>query len=138
MSPRWTAFGENRFSHPRLVRRARRWAVARVRASAPWVDPDDFAVVVSELVTNALRHSASGYSDGGVDVRLLMDGTTRTMRLVVVDDGHSKTTPRIPARHPTGETVSGHGLLLVATLARDLGYSLASAQERFCLVWAEM
>ncbi|WP_051107820.1 ATP-binding protein [Actinomadura atramentaria] len=139
MSAHWTMFGEMRFFHPGIVRDARRWAVGKSRDRAAWVDPDDLELVVSELVTNALRHSASGYNDGGVDVRLFVDPAARVMRLVVVDDGHAATKPEIPVRSwGIGDATSGRGLLIVKNLVRDMGFTIASARDRFCLLWVEM
>ncbi|WP_372503917.1 ATP-binding protein [Actinomadura rupiterrae] len=88
------------------------------------VDVDDLDLVVTEVVTNAVRHTASGRDGGGVDV------TVRTsagrVRVEVLDDGGAAGAPRFPDHNrPLGvddfSAESGRGLVIVAGLARAAG-----------------
>ncbi|MEZ0091040.1 ATP-binding protein [Streptacidiphilus sp. EB129] len=92
--------------HPQNVRHARR--ITRT-ALAAWGAPDliDSAeMLVSELVTNALR-----YGCGPVDLTLALTG--QCLRIAVTDEGTS-----LPAPREAGEDAqSGRGLSIVETLA---------------------
>ena len=92
--------------HPRNVRHARR--ITRT-ALAAWGAPelvDSAEMVVSELVTNALR-----YGSGPVDLTLAL--TDRTLRIAVADEGTSLPAPRDAASDAQG----GRGLQIVELLA---------------------
>lgn len=86
---------------------ARAWVLALLPTGCPRAD--DVALVVSELATNAVLHSASGMPGGTVDV--LVDVEPDAVALAVVDQGPALA----PARRPAGE--GGYGLALVAALA---------------------
>jgi anti-sigma regulatory factor (Ser/Thr protein kinase) len=88
-------------------------------------------LVVSELATNAVRHSASGLPGGAFTVRVTLrpDGVT-----VAVDDLGSAGEPSI--RGGSDELpMSGLGLVLVATLAKEWGSTRTGSGRR---VWAEL
>jgi anti-sigma regulatory factor (Ser/Thr protein kinase) len=90
---------------------------------------DDVALVVSELVTNAVRHS--GCRPGqtiGFDA--LWSGGC--VRIAVHDPGRSDQAPRIGQRAPT--EAGGLGLRLVQQLARRWGSDRRDGR----LVWAEL
>ncbi|MET8145682.1 ATP-binding protein [Sphaerisporangium sp. NPDC005288] len=70
---------------------------------------DEVLLVVSELATNAVLHSASGAAGGTFTVRVELEAGAVTV--AVVDQGPAL----VPARRPDGE--GGHGLALVAELA---------------------
>ncbi|MFC5908495.1 ATP-binding protein [Streptacidiphilus monticola] len=92
--------------HPKNVRHARR--ITRT-ALAAWGAPeliDSAEMVVSELVTNALR-----YGSGPVDLTLAL--TDRTLRIAVADEGTSLPAPRDAASDAQG----GRGLQIVELLA---------------------
>ncbi|MEU6751532.1 ATP-binding protein [Spirillospora sp. NPDC046719] len=89
---------------------------------------DDVVTVVSELVCNAVTHTASG--DGGrVTVTLLAGGDR--LRLEVADDGAGGGRPQVRAE--TGAE-SGRGLRIVDALARAWGYRPDGPGT---VVWAE-
>jgi anti-sigma regulatory factor (Ser/Thr protein kinase) len=84
---------------------------------------DDAVLLVSEVVTNAVRHA---HSDATVAVALMDDH----LRIDVTDDG-----PGWPERHaPAGEH-GGYGLHLVAQLAGTWGVSRVGGEKT---VWFEL
>jgi len=94
-------------------------------------DEAEAALVVSELATNAIRHTASGEPGGVfiVSVTVRADGV-----MIAVDDLGSATEPAI--RDPVEElAASGRGLMLVATVAKEWGISRTATGRR---VWAEL
>jgi serine/threonine-protein kinase RsbW len=88
-------------------------------------------LVVSELVTNAILHTASGAAGGVFAVSLSARPDAVT---VAVDDLGSATEPVI--RDGTDALpVGGLGLVLVATLAKEWGSTRTATGWR---VWAEL
>lgn len=96
------------------------------------VDPavtTDALLILSELVSNAIRHARTEYTvsaavDGGT-VRLeVFDRDTRPPALMGLDD----------------ESTSGRGLHIVAGLATDWGWSTGESADGVSgkLVWAEV
>jgi serine/threonine-protein kinase RsbW len=89
-------------------------------------------LVVSELATNALRHTASGEPGGTfrLSITISPDGVT-----VMVSDHGPSGTPAI--RRASGDElpVSGHGLVLVAMLAKEWGAIPTAHGWR---VWADL
>jgi anti-sigma regulatory factor (Ser/Thr protein kinase) len=79
-------------------------------------------LIVSELVTNALR-----YADGPIGLRLLRD---RTLICEVYDD--SSTSPRLRRARTTDE--GGRGLFLVAQLAERWGTRYTADGK---VIWTE-
>ncbi len=95
-------------------------------------EADTAELVVSELATNALRHTPSGKPGGTfvVVVWARADG----VRVAVYDLGSACG----PAITPSGGNelrASGHGLVLVARLAKEWGATTTRAGRR---VWAEL
>jgi anti-sigma regulatory factor (Ser/Thr protein kinase) len=93
--------------------------VARTLSAAdktPALDSDAATLLTSELVTNAIQHTASGAPGGTVTIVVVNvpDGVL----VEVIDDG-SAGTP-VVRRDPL--TTSGHGLMLVQQLAAQWGY----------------
>jgi hypothetical protein len=88
---------------------------------------DTAALVISELVTNAVVHTAST-----VVVCELRDGVD-TLRIAVRDEGCAPTEPH-PCAQRTEEE-QGRGLLLVEALCRSWG---AQENGTGLLVWAEL
>ncbi|MEU4874724.1 ATP-binding protein [Streptomyces sp. NPDC021608] len=74
---------------------------------------DDAALILTELGTNALTHTASGDGAGAFHVTLTVSELTTT--IAVTDAGHSKTTPEV--QHPPLNATHGRGLGMVAALA---------------------
>jgi hypothetical protein len=104
-------------------------ASARAQLAA-WGRADlaaDAEAVVSELVTNAVR--ASERAGSPVAVRLIL--TTRSVFVEVLDYA-----PGVPApREADPAAESSRGLLLVASIARDWGWTPTQSGK---VVWAEV
>jgi anti-sigma regulatory factor (Ser/Thr protein kinase) len=86
---------------------------------------DDLAVVVSELVTNAVLHAQTD-----VTVHVSSDGSVIR---VAVEDGHRAPPAVVTA---PSDRISGRGLFLVDTLADRWGTETAGANGK--IVWAEL
>ncbi|WP_423835642.1 ATP-binding protein [Streptomyces tubbatahanensis] len=101
-------------SVPRL-----RHAVRDLLARQPTHVPDEtlqgVLLILSELVTNAVRHAALLSPTIGVEVAL---GGGRLR--VAVEDGHPYR-PKALAAEPTGDHTGGRGLLLVKALTAEAG-----------------
>ncbi|MFJ7996826.1 ATP-binding protein [Streptomyces sp. NPDC096310] len=98
-------------SHPRSVGRARHVLRARVGLTG---DPGaTAALLLSELVTNALRHG----SPPGREIAVTLFRAEGLLRVEVEDAGDHLPRPRVPE----AEDESGRGLALVAALADDWG-----------------
>ena len=91
---------------------------------APQVE--DALLVVSELVTNALLH-------GGDPVELRLHGEGPLLRIEVQDRNPGLPRPRAPH---DGTRPGGHGLHIIARLARDWG--CVPVAEGGKTVWAEL
>ena len=92
----------------------------------------DIAVVVSELVTNALRHALPGAGDSGLRglVRLGLLQHGRWLLCAVADPGNAAPVPRTPG--VLAET--GRGLQMVCALSDQWGYTTPSDEGK--VVWA--
>ncbi|XKK38357.1 ATP-binding protein [Nocardiopsis sp. ARC36] len=95
--------------HPSHVKAARQWAAHATRSRPGLTDP--LALTVTELTTNALRHTASGLPGG--TVRIEIHRTRRHLELHVTDNGpppephpHS---PPSPTRHPCASAATAYG-----------------------------
>ncbi|KIF79004.1 hypothetical protein QR77_20370 [Streptomyces sp. 150FB] len=99
--------------HPRSVGRARE--VLRTDIGLPEEPGETAALLLSELVTNALRHG----SPPGREISITLCRAGGLLRLEVEDAG--ETVPRPRASGPDDEC--GRGLALVAALADDWGVS---------------
>ena len=96
----------------RAVGHVRRWLRDQVGADHPAFH--DAAVCLSELLTNALRHTDSGR---GGQMRIRLTLVDRSLWAEVADDGCSATVPHL--RDASGE--SGRGLRIVDAYADDWG-----------------
>ncbi|MFI7135854.1 ATP-binding protein [Nonomuraea sp. NPDC050153] len=107
------------------VTEARRFVAALLRG---WPGVSDAELIVSELATNAIRHSASGRFGG----RFLVSVHAHPDRLWigVLDEG-GPSSPRV--FRPCLEGEGGRGLLVVASLALDWG---VWGDEHGRTVWA--
>ncbi|MGX1269302.1 hypothetical protein RKD18_002496 [Streptomyces phaeoluteigriseus] len=127
------AAAERRFrfelaAHPGSPAQARRLARARLTGWSVCEDTcDTAALVISELVTNAIVHTASG-----VVVCELFDGAD-LVRIAVRDEGCAPGEPHPSPQRPDEE--HGRGLFLVDALCHSWG-----AQEHGpgLLVWADL
>lgn len=132
-SPRGGAAVERRFrfelaAHPGSVARARRLAHARLTGWSVCADTcDSAALVVSELVTNAIVHTAS--------TRVVCELRDRDdlVRIAVRDEGCAPGEPHPSPQRPDEE--HGRGLLLVEALCHSWG---AQEHGSGLLVWAEL
>ncbi|HEY0119870.1 MAG TPA: ATP-binding protein, partial [Cellulomonas sp.] len=72
-------------------------------------DATALALVLTELVTNAVEHGFAGRDSGSVEIEVAREG--ENLRVVVADDGVG-----VPEDHGAG---SGLGTQIVATLVRN-------------------
>ena len=80
------------------------------------VDSDAATLLTSELVTNAIMHTASGATDGSVTI-VVVDVPDGVL-IEVIDDG----SPGTPVVKGDLFAANGHGLYLVQQLAAQWGY----------------
>jgi anti-sigma regulatory factor (Ser/Thr protein kinase) len=106
----------------RVVARLREWGIDEVAC-------DDAQLVVSELFTNAVRHTDSDK----VSCQLRLSGAH--LRIEVADQGHTATEPR--ARCSGTDEESGRGLLLVDVLSKAWGVR-PDDSGRGRVVWADL
>jgi anti-sigma regulatory factor (Ser/Thr protein kinase) len=99
------AFGNS----PRAVSEARHFVVADL-ADVPQSVVDEVAVMVSELATNCVRHTDTGF-------RVRVEHDNRQVRVEVTDQGAGMPTPRVPAVSEP----SGRGLRIVRELSDAFG-----------------
>ncbi|MEV7129832.1 ATP-binding protein [Streptomyces sp. NPDC093260] len=111
---------------PEEVSRARRWTRDILRGS-PFAD--DAALIVSELSTNAIRHTASGL-DSGV-FHLAVAVSAQAVAVSVTDDGGTRATPKV--EHQDHDAEHGRGLGMVSAIAHrvvvhssDQGYTVTA------------
>ena len=108
---------------PESVSRARRWFRKFIAPYNPACSIDDCTLMISELVTNAIRYGAPP-----VRVRLLLGRTL----VCEVSDG-SNTSPR--PRQATTTDEGGRGLFLVSQFAERWGTRYAAHDK---VIWAEL
>jgi anti-sigma regulatory factor (Ser/Thr protein kinase) len=84
-------------------------------------------LLTSEIVTNAVMHSNSGWSGG--TVRLVVIEIADGIRVEVADDGSDLSAPVVKGDLFASD---GHGLFLVQSLAHQWGYL---RDERSTTVW---
>ncbi|MEW2271785.1 ATP-binding protein [Streptomyces griseofuscus] len=111
---------------PEEVSRARRWTRDILRGSPL---ADDAALIVSELSTNAIRHTASGL-DSGI-FHLAVAVSARIVAVSVTDDGGTGAAPKI--EHQDHDAEHGRGLDMVSLIAHrvvvhssDQGYTVTA------------
>ncbi|WNZ08695.1 ATP-binding protein [Streptomyces sp. 11x1] len=97
------------------VGHARRFVAALLEERGP---VDDAVLVVSELATNAVRHSLSGTLGGWFVVVVSFGDDSDLVRIEVVDVGGERE-PHL--RDVTDRDEGGRGLALVAACAKDWG-----------------
>lgn len=106
---------------------ARAWVNARA-ADLPRTVVEDMLLLVSELVTNAVRH-------GEPEVSLRLALRPDRVRIDVYDG--SDVMPVVPAGQPSIDRPTGRGLLIVAATAADWGIE-RSGDRPGKTVWAEL
>jgi len=87
----------------------------------------DVSVLVSELVTNAVRHASA---DERQTIVVYVALTRQTLRMEVCDQGPGFEPPDMPRSRPEG---GGNGLVLLARMSSDWG---VAAVDGTC-VWFE-
>ncbi len=95
---------------PEEISRARRWTRDILNGSPM---ADDAELIVSELSTNAVLHTASGLEAGSFHLALAV--STQVIALSVTDDGGTATAPKV--EHREQEAEHGRGLGMVSALA---------------------
>ena len=108
-----------------------RRCVGEMLAAAGHRDVENARLIVSELTTNTLLHTASGLQGGVVTVEVIAVDA-EIVRVEVTDDG-ADTIPRV--RVSGGEDCHGRGLWLVEQVSLKWGVRLLGAGQR--AVWAE-
>lgn len=129
-----------RFTAPALdssvpqVRHAVRDLIRRQRAPVPDELLEGLLLIVSELVTNAVKHAALLSPEVGVEVSL----AAGWMR-IAVEDCHPYR-PKALAADPDEEHTGGRGLLLVKTVVAEAGGSCDVEQTAAGgkVVWAAL
>lgn len=111
-APRPTVLSTRLRPEPTAVRRARQFVRAGLDPAGQPANPatDSAVLMVSELVTNAIRHGS-----GPVHVELEVD--TGVVRVGVTDESAARPVPRDAA----ADAESGRGMLLVSSLADRWG-----------------
>ena len=114
--------------HPSSARTARRFVRSCLNGtSSPVVDTAE--LLVSEVVTNSVRHADGHERSGTIELRLAVDD--HVLRIEVTDDD-----PAMPmVRSPDAATPSGRGMLIVDRLADRWGCSRAGVGK---VVWLEL
>ncbi|WP_433417554.1 ATP-binding protein [Microtetraspora malaysiensis] len=98
---------------PASITEARRFVTTFLRG---WPSLESAELIVSELATNAVRHSASGRFGGLFIVTIRVNH--RRLWLGVADEGGPRSPELLPAYE---EAEGGRGLMLVSTLATGWG-----------------
>jgi anti-sigma regulatory factor (Ser/Thr protein kinase) len=98
-----------------------------------WPGLDDLLLMVSEVASNAVRHTASGDSSGWFDLTVSAAGYT--VRIAIADGGGSSE-PLIPdGSGEFGMLTGGRGLRIVDALADRWGYT---GDKLGRVVWFEL
>ncbi|GAA1112595.1 MULTISPECIES: ATP-binding protein [Streptomyces violaceusniger group] len=113
-------------SEPSSVPTARRLALAQLSAWMLHDFADDAELLVSELVTNALRHAG-----GPIRLTLSLCSVDRAFRCEVADEDPGQ--PRV--RRACGDDEGGRGLHLLDLLSRCWGSTRTAAGK---VVWFEL
>ncbi|MEU1946716.1 MULTISPECIES: ATP-binding protein [unclassified Streptomyces] len=113
-------------SEPSSVPRARRLAIAQLGVWALHDFSDDAELLVSELVTNALRHAG-----GPIRLTLSLCSVDRAFRCEVADEDPGQ--PRV--RRACGDDEGGRGLHLLDLLSCCWGSTCSAAGK---VVWFEL
>lgn len=95
---------------PQQLHAARSWTRATLDGHP---HSEDAALIVTELGTNALVHTASGDAAGTFHVTLTV--SELILAIAVTDSGDAKATPEV--QRPSPNTAHGRGLAMVTALA---------------------
>jgi serine/threonine-protein kinase RsbW len=98
-----------------------------------WPRLDDLLLMVSEIASNAVRHTASGDDGGWFDLTVSAAGLA--VRIAIADGGGSSE-PQIPDGDKEPDVLTGgRGLRIVDALAAKWGHT---GDELGRVVWFEM
>ncbi|MEU3293077.1 ATP-binding protein [Streptomyces longwoodensis] len=97
---------------PEEVSRARRWTRDILRGSPL---AEDAELIVSELGTNAILHTASGREPGSFHLAVAV--TAQVVAVSVTDDGGTTTAPKVEHQDQEAEAEHGRGLGMVSAIA---------------------
>jgi serine/threonine-protein kinase RsbW len=130
----WTALAVSSWARafpgtPRQVSAARQFVTSMLDGSPL---RDDAVVVVSELFTNAVRHTRSGQPGGLVVVQL--SRWLLGVRIAVTDQGSALQPVIRNPGSPRKPTDSGNGLYLVSRLSRRLEWHDDASGRTVCAV----
>ncbi|MFI7455463.1 ATP-binding protein [Nonomuraea sp. NPDC049714] len=116
---------------PESIGQARAWVLSCLPAGCPRAD--DVALVVSELATNAVLHSASGATGGRYALQVELDRQSHSVGVTCIDLGPAL----VKAARPAGE--GGRGLALVKDLVDVYEVRAEPTCRTVCcwLDWAE-
>ena len=120
---------------PTAVRTARHWTASLLAEAQPPSDPDfidTVALLVSELVTNAIDAAAALSAASKPRVWLAIASSAERVR-IEVHDSACIPLPRACQRGPDDET--GRGLTVISALASDWGWHPDSLGK---VVWCEV
>jgi anti-sigma regulatory factor (Ser/Thr protein kinase) len=114
------------------VRAAREFTVATLRRWGTAERSDDIAIVVSELLTNALRHAVPGPGDTRprLPIRFGLLRPGPWVMCAVADPSKAVPVPR----RPGALAEAGRGLHIIRALSDDWGYT--TPDETGKVVWA--
>ena len=115
---------ERQLDNTDIVTRARAMATGRAAAAGRADLADDAAIVVTELVTNALLH---GNGCTGVEIDEYAEG----VRILV----HDRSRARPVLGHATADTMTGRGMRIVSMLSARWGADVSGDSKT---VWAEI
>lgn len=113
---------------PEEIGRARRWTRDILRGSPL---ADDAALIVSELSTNAIRHTTSGLASGSFHLAVTV--STQVVAVSVTDDGGTSTAPKV--EHQDQDAEGGRGLGMVSLIAHRV---VVHSGTQGCTVTAEL
>jgi anti-sigma regulatory factor (Ser/Thr protein kinase) len=106
-----------------------RRSVTSIEAGLPLQVRHRVALVLSELIANAVQHGGAG---PGQEVEVRVASTPYRLRVEVIDPGWGDAEPPPRIHHPDG----GYGLLLVEHLADDWGREATDSGGS--LAWFEL
>jgi anti-sigma regulatory factor (Ser/Thr protein kinase) len=106
-----------------------RRSVTSIEAGLPLQVRHRVALVLSELIANAVQHGGAG---PGQEIEVRIESSPRRLRVEVVDPGWGGIEPPRRIQHPDG----GYGLLLVEHLCSEWGREATAGGGS--LAWFEL
>jgi anti-sigma regulatory factor (Ser/Thr protein kinase) len=106
-----------------------RRSVTSIEAGLPLQERHRVALVLSELIANAVQHGGAGATE---EIEVRVASTSHRLRVEVVDPGWGGVEPPPRIQHPDG----GYGLLLVEHLCDEWGREATDSGGS--LAWFEL